>query len=208
MVTSLRSLRWGRRVALTWVKGHAGIPGNEKADVLARNAAEKAGSGVPVASLAYLKLKISERFRQSKEKRHDDPAHHGAGEIPPPPPKKSCLDHMGNALARTAAQNRTGHWKSAVYLKRIHKWTDDWCWFCGGTNKMTRSHVPPHFPNPKLRAARVEAWEGKSSGGVRVLLAGPCWERWFVRFLELSGVGRRIKDETDEYDAHAARMDK
>jgi hypothetical protein len=54
---------------------------------------------------------------------------------------------------------------------------------------------------------RVEVWEGKDPGGVRVLLANPRWERHFVKFLELSGVGRVMADGTDEDDARAARMD-
>jgi hypothetical protein len=73
---------------------------------------------------------------------------------------------------------------------------------------MTRSHVLLHCSNAKLRAARMEAWEGKNRGGVRVLLANPRWERRFVKFLELSGVGRVIADGMDEDGAHAARMDK
>jgi hypothetical protein len=72
---------------------------------------------------------------------------------------------------------------------------------------MTRSHVLLHCPNAMLRAARVEAWEGKSPGGIRVLLANSRWERRFVKFLELSGVGRAVADGTNEDDAHAARMD-
>jgi hypothetical protein len=44
-------------------------------------------------------------------------------------------------------------------------------------------------------------------GGVRVLLADPRWERRFVKFLELCGVGRAMADGTDEDGAHAARMD-
>ena len=40
-----------------------------------------------------------------------------------------------------------------------------------------------------------------------MLLANPRLERWFVRFLELSGVGRTMKVGTDEESAHAARMD-
>jgi hypothetical protein len=119
------SLRKRGRLAITWVKGHAGTLGNEKADVLAGNAAEKAGTDIPVASLAYLKLRISEKYRKARETWHASPEHHGTDEIPPPPPKKSCLDHMRNSLAHTAAQIRTGHWRSAVYLKRIRKRVGD-----------------------------------------------------------------------------------
>jgi hypothetical protein len=71
---------------------------------------------------------------------------------------------------------------------------------------MTRSHVLLHCLNAKLRAARAEAWEGRTPGGVRVLLANPRWERRFVKFLELSGVGRVVADGTDDGGAHAARM--
>jgi len=55
---------------------------------------------------------------------------------------------------------------------------------------------PPPLPNEKLVSARREAWEGKNPGDVRVLLANPRWERRFVRFLELSSVGRIMADGT------------
>jgi hypothetical protein len=71
----------------------------------------------------------------------------------------------------------------------------------------TRTHVLLHCPNTKLRAARTEAWEGKDPGGVRVLLAGPRWERRLVKFLEMSGVGRVMADGTHKDGACAARMD-
>jgi hypothetical protein len=45
---------------------------------------------------------------------------------------------------------------------------------------MTRSHVLPHCPNARLAAARVEAWEGKDPGGVRVLLSNPRWRGDFL----------------------------
>jgi hypothetical protein len=76
-----------------------------------------------------------------------------------------------------------------------------------GSVRMTRSYILLHCPNERLRIARVEAWEGKDPGGVRVLLANPRWERWFVKFLELSGAGRTMADGTDEDGARATRMD-
>jgi ribonuclease HI len=127
----------GKTVDLVWVKGHQGTPSNEKADVLAGKAASKTGYS-KVVSIAHLKLRISKRYNTKKEEWHRSPLHHGTEEIPPPPPKKSCLDRMRNSLARTEAQIRTGHWRSAVYLKRIRKLADDKCWFC------------PHDPLPRL----------------------------------------------------------
>jgi hypothetical protein len=56
---------------------------------------------------------------------------------------------------------------------------------------MTRSHALLHCPNATLAAARVEAWEGRNPGGIRVLLSNPRWESRLLRFLELSGVGGR-----------------
>jgi hypothetical protein len=70
----------------------------------------------------------------------------------------------------TAAQIKTGHWRSAVYFRRTRKRKDDRCWFCEGE---ARSHALLHCPNATLAAARVEAWEGRNTGGVRVLLANP-----------------------------------
>jgi hypothetical protein len=84
---------------------------------------------------------------------------------------------------------------------------DDKCWFCQSPARMTRSHIVLHCPQTKLRAARVEAWEGKDPGGVRVLLANPGWERRLVTFLELSGVRRVMVDWMDEEGAYAERMD-
>jgi hypothetical protein len=153
-------------------------------------------------SLTFLKLRISEKYRNAKEKWHEDPTHHGSEEISPPPTKKSCLDRAKNGIARTAAQIRTGHWRSSVYLKRIRKRQDDKCWFCRRRNRMTSFTLSQR----RAKATREKAWEGKE-GGVRVLLANPRWEKRLLRFLKLSGVWRVMDDGEDEEEARAARLD-
>jgi hypothetical protein len=62
------------------------------------------------------------------------------------------------------------------------------------------------FSIPKRRsaAAREEAWEGKDPGGTRALLSNPRWESRFLKFLELSGVGRVVEDGADVDEAWAA----
>jgi hypothetical protein len=197
-------------VDLVWVKDHAGTQGNERADELAGKAAERTGTQTTM-SLSYIKLHISKRYNKAKEEWHAQPAHHGTEVIPPPPLKKSMQDRARNSVARVAAQIRTGHWRSAVYLKRIRKRDSDRCWLCEGEDRtphrMSRAHVLLNCRNPRVAAARMEAWEGKSPGNVRRLLADPRWERRFVHFLELSRVGRSLADGVDEESAYASRMD-
>jgi hypothetical protein len=140
-----------------------------------------------------MKLQISEKFRKSKRRWDEHPRHHGNEEIPPPPAKKSCMDRARNSIARTAAQIRTGHWRSAVYFSRIRKRRDESCGFCEGKARMTRSHALLHCPNATLAAARVEAWEGRNPRSIGVLLSSPGWEGRLLRYLELSGVGRLVE---------------
>jgi hypothetical protein len=79
-----------------------------------------------VSSTSFKSL-ISKKYNDAKEKWNKNPALHGKDSITPPSPKKSCLDGAKNGLARVVAQIRSGHWRSAVYLKRIRKRKEDYC---------------------------------------------------------------------------------
>jgi hypothetical protein len=149
---------------------------------------------------------ISRKYSDAKASWSRNPGLRGKDSVGiPPPPKKSCLDKARNSLARTVAQIRSGHWRSAVYLKRIKKRTTDHCWFCHKKErKMTRSHVLLHCTRREPGGCKTPS-VGKRS--IRVLLANPRWESRLLHFLELSGVGRRVEDGSDEDESRAARMD-
>jgi len=76
----------------------------------------------------------------------------------------SYMDRTRNAIARTAAQIRSGHRHSAVCLGVIRKRADDKCWFCRRSVRMTRSHVLLHRPNEKLVSGRTDCVGRKEPG--------------------------------------------
>jgi hypothetical protein len=193
-----------RSAHLVWVKGHSGVPGNEKADMLAGQQAEKDAPSL-VISLTSLQTLISKRYNEVKDKWHKDPEGRGRHSVPPPL-MKSCLDGAEKSIASVIAQIRTGHWRSTSYFKRIRKRTDDHCWFCNKrTQKMSRSHNRLHCP--ALEADRNKVWGNIRPKGVRALLANPRWESRSVYFLKLPGVGRVVERGRDEEAERMERLD-
>jgi hypothetical protein len=73
-----------------------GILGNERADLLAGKAAEKTAWSKFIF-LAYLKLRVSEKFRVAKDEWHKDPDHHGSEEIPRRQPRSHASTELGTA---------------------------------------------------------------------------------------------------------------
>lgn len=58
----------------------------------------------------------------------------------PPATPEGVLHGQGpERFGTNSSAIRTGHWRLAVFLKRIKKRQDYKCWFCQGS-KMTRSH--------------------------------------------------------------------
>jgi hypothetical protein len=92
----------------------------------------------------------------------------GKETILPPNPKKSFLDRAPNRPARTIAQIRTGHWLSALFLKRVRKIRDvnisDLCWWCGQF-RMSRTHLFLRCTHPDLENARTAIWDRPREDG-------------------------------------------
>jgi hypothetical protein len=84
----------GKTVDLVWVKGHQGTPGNERGDVLAGKAAEKAGYSRHM-SIAHLKLRIQKSHRHMAPAT-DSPRNGGN----PSPPTKEVLPRQHAHLTR------------------------------------------------------------------------------------------------------------
>jgi hypothetical protein len=111
------------------------------------------------------------------------------------------MDSDRNAIAQAAAQIRTGHWRSAINLRRIKKRSNDKCRFCDG--KSLDDEVPRRIPLPQRYAGGSEgqAWERMNPGGIRVLLSNLGRQGRLLRFLEISEVGRFVDGGVDEDEA-------
>ena len=134
----------GVRVILRWVPSHIGIEGNEKADMIAKKAAEN-GLAAPenrycslshitrlVKSRKLLETKEWLKDRISKRKRLGNTNTYTL-------PEKLKVDPQIYAIRRPIAtrffQLKLGHAITAVYLFRIKKRDSKSCWWCGAANQ-------------------------------------------------------------------------
>jgi hypothetical protein len=192
--------------------GHTGIIGNERADMLAGQAASERQKGR--TSIAWLKERISQHYTMATDTETDK----GKETILPPSPKKSFLDRAPNRLARTIAQIRTGHWLSAAYLKRVRKNRDenisDLCWWCGRF-RMSRTHVFLRCTHPDLENARTAIWDrpgedgrkGKRPKSLGQLLGKAKWEKPLADWITATGVGLLGPERRDREAERVERND-
>jgi hypothetical protein len=120
----------GKRLSISWIKGHNGNTGNDRADALAGRVAEDIQHSTSCShqvSIAWMNQKVSESYSEAATLELRDRGKHT---IIPPPPKKSAMDKARNREARISSQLRTNHWVSGVYLMRIGTRAYAGCWFC------------------------------------------------------------------------------
>jgi ribonuclease HI len=196
----------GKRVSISWIKGHNGNTGNDRADALAGRAA----GNIPQrtinshqVSIAWMGQKVSQSYSEAATLELRD---RGKQTIIPPPPKKSAMDQARNREARISSQLH--HWLSGVYLKRIGKRAHAGCWVCEDRYDnvqpptMARTHVLRRCP--ALEDIRCEVWKDPTMGAftrprsIGALLGNPRWEKRLLKFLEKTTIGKLEPDKIDD----------
>jgi hypothetical protein len=130
----------------------------------------------------------------AKEQLHEYPNHYGAAEIPLPPAKKSCLD---GAAPRRYTQANEG--RLCIRESRITTTTS----VSSAMDETAQPNGTFLCDAPLLGSGRHQCRHGKEMirGSVQVLLSNPRSEKWFLKFLEISGAGRVLEDGVDEEEA-------
>lgn len=134
-------------VSLRWAPAHKGVPGNEMADQLAKEAAGRSEDGVgwipSEASLAFLKRKTSEVRRPATKEWMRDRTSKSTAYIPWE--KEGIGKNLRNEKKGVAArycQLMTGHAVIAPYLKeKLKKRDSDACWWCESGRRQTRDYL-------------------------------------------------------------------
>jgi hypothetical protein len=98
------------RISISWIKGHNGNTGNERADALAGRAANNTQHSTGTSSshqvsIAWMNQKVSQLYSEAATLELREGKH----TIIPPPPKKSAMDKARNRDARISCQLRTNH---------------------------------------------------------------------------------------------------
>ena len=207
----------GCRVEIRWIPGHSGVEGNEMADNMAREAAERGMAGEKEKgiarriSLAYLSRRRSEEASRRWKTDTTDRMRNGAGNkrrgaFRRPgrgPVLRAELKGVSKGVASRFHQLWSGHAMIAPFLKDKWGWIEeDTCWFCR-RGRQTRGHQFKEWMRWKEEIRemwrKVGAESGKGEGGkararpdntrVAELLGNERYTRAVLDFLEETEVG-------------------
>lgn len=180
-IRAITKLATVSRVTLKWVPGHCGVPGNERADELAAEGADKAYYGpeplIPVPSNCPKGAIENWLSRNSKL------AWSGvSGQVQ----AKQLIEGFSDPIAKTLLGFKkyqlravvgvlTGHWLNNSYKKRIGLRDDPDCDFCGGAED-TSVHFLCHCPFFQLIRLRCFGDTVVDPAVIRKARAGMIWE--------------------------------
>ena len=186
---------------LLWVPGHAGLPENERADSIAKEAALSRSASktthtsrpCPLVtdvphSRASLKRLLHQHYARRFETQYTNTRHHH-DELQLPPhfsPSLKWTQTLTRKETALAAQFLTGHFPVNAYLFRFHLRDDPGCSFCE-SDYSDRSHIL--FSCPKFEYLRQQLasdiWDRSSGCGSWSwdYLSSPPGRPYLARFL-------------------------
>lgn len=183
------------RLSFHWVKSHAGTEGNERADQLAKEAAEAdVGAAYDAVPRALLKRRLREHTLGQWEARWRE-AETGRRTAQFFPTVTSRIS-LGMSLDRHIVQLITGHGNFRAYLVRIGKLPD-------GGEDCDCGDVPDDAEHVLLHCTLEEPHRARSDR--RLVEAGYRWPRSMEEVTTLAGV-REWWDELNEFAGRVERL--
>ena len=187
-------------ITIRWTPSHAGIPGNERADRMAKRAAE--GREGEVASDYLMEASLSHLTRVTTEARASATAtwirdHCGRRRRYRPPKGGKMRKELGRCpkeLAGRFYQLMSGHAAVAEHLVRVGQADNDNCFWCGSGERQTRHHLfikcRRWMPEIRKLWQRVRAETGEGGApSIRKLFGGRNTKA-ILGFLEETKVGK------------------
>ena len=198
--------RTGHRTRFEWVPSHSGLIGNEKADLIARNRAERRGRLIERwSSLSYIRKNITEKqirditswYETETQNREANRSGHYI-----PRTKVGICSALGKTPKKYTSryyQLKVGHSAIGTFLARVGAIETPKCWWCGA-REQTVEHL----------YTRCRKWRKQRSKLVRELeKEGIRWQpqverRWLadllgdekavvplIKYLKNTGIGGR-----------------
>ena len=188
-------------IEIRWTPSHAGVEGNERADLTAKRAAEDLEERAEVsylreASLSYLRRVTTEnrtkataewiRERSGRQRRYRPPK---GGRM------RKALNRTRKELAGRYYQLLSGHAAVAEHLKRVGQMQSDRCFWCGTGERQTRFHLfvkcrrwKPEIEEMWKKIKDETAWGGAPT--VRKLFGDERCVGALLEFLDKTKVGK------------------
>lgn len=199
--------RNGHLVAIRWIPGHSGLTGNEKADLAAKNRAQRGGKQAERwSSLAYIKKNRTEirakeliRWHQTQTQKRET-SRRG---FYVPWTKNGLNPTLGSAPKKYAARSyqlKVGHGAVGTFLARIRVIeTPECCWWCGEAEQSvkhlyTKCRRWRKERRKMLRELYIEGgrWQAQAERKwLAELLANERATKPLLRFLQATEIGER-----------------
>ena len=191
----------GNNICLRWTPSHEGIEGNERADQMARRAAEgREGIAGPEylseASLSHLtRVTTENRSNATAEWIRKRSGRHRRYQPPKGGKMRKELGKARKELASRFYQLLSGHAAVARHLQRIRQIEDDRCFWCGSGAIQTRHHLfivcrrwGPEIKRLWQKVRLETGWGGAPS--IRRLFGDERNMKAILEFLETTKVGK------------------